>query len=135
MTDPLALAKEALRPFVEAANMAAKTGVRPVDLIGAHEFKIACEALAALDAGGGEDSAREIVKRLRTYRPTDEWGEGVHHTICDEAADIIERFLPPQERCGDNGKLCEACSLPAHELTQVPGCGGPLPPPLQGERG
>jgi hypothetical protein len=31
-------------------------------------------------------------------------------------------------RCGDNGRLCAACSLPAHELIQEPGCGGPLPP-------
>lgn len=30
------------------------------------------------------------------------------------------------ERCGDNGNLCPACSLPAHELTQEPGCSGPL---------
>lgn len=28
--------------------------------------------------------------------------------------------------CGENGKLCSACDLPAHELTQVPGCGAPL---------
>lgn len=28
-------------------------------------------------------------------------------------------------RCGD-GRFCRACSLPAHELTQQPGCGGPL---------
>jgi len=28
-------------------------------------------------------------------------------------------------RCGDLG-LCGACSTPAHELAQTPGCGGPL---------
>lgn len=34
--------------------------------------------------------ASEIVNRLRTYRPTNEWGDGVHHVICDESADAIE---------------------------------------------
>ncbi|MUO77668.1 hypothetical protein GOZ78_01975 [Agrobacterium vitis] len=34
----------------------------------------------------------DIVERLRTYRPTDEWGDGVHHTICDEAANEITRL-------------------------------------------
>ena len=28
--------------------------------------------------------------------------------------------------CGENGQLCSACDLPAHELTQTPGCGAPL---------
>ena len=32
-------------------------------------------------------------------------------------------------RCGDYGVLCYACSLPAHELTQFPGCDAPLPLP------
>lgn len=32
----------------------------------------------------------DIVERLREYRPTDEWGVGVRHTMCDEAADYIE---------------------------------------------
>jgi hypothetical protein len=32
-------------------------------------------------------------------------------------------------RCGDEGfPLCNACSVPAHEMTQTPGCGGPLTP-------
>lgn len=34
----------------------------------------------------------------------------------------------PAAKCGDEGQsLCPACSLPAHELTQVPGCGAPMP--------
>jgi hypothetical protein len=43
-----------------------------------------------------------------------------------EAEDEPGYFDAP--RCGDEGApLCAACSVPAHELTQVPGCGGPLP--------
>ncbi|MVA91570.1 hypothetical protein GOZ80_05985 [Agrobacterium vitis] len=34
----------------------------------------------------------DIIQRLRTYRPTDEWGDSVHHTICDEAANEIIRL-------------------------------------------
>lgn len=34
--------------------------------------------------------ADELVKRLRSYRPTNEWGDGVHHVICTEAAARIE---------------------------------------------
>ena len=34
----------------------------------------------------------EFADRLRKYRPTNEWGDGVHHTMCDEAADEIERL-------------------------------------------
>lgn len=34
----------------------------------------------------------DIVPRLRAYRPFNEWGDGVRHTICDEAADEIERL-------------------------------------------
>lgn len=33
--------------------------------------------------------------------------------------------------CGENGELCPACSLPAQELTQVPGCGGPVTAPSE----
>lgn len=63
MTDPLALAKEALRPF---ASEFAETFVdehgwtgpmkqeRIVDWFGPSDFRRAREALAALDAGGGE---------------------------------------------------------------------------------
>ena len=42
------------------------------------------------------------------------------------AAQAIEASRGP--RCGDPGAdLCAACSVPIHDLTQVPGCGGPLP--------
>lgn len=33
-----------------------------------------------------------LTSRLRAYRPTNEWGDGVHHVICDEAAAEIERL-------------------------------------------
>lgn len=33
-----------------------------------------------------------LAKRLRKYRPTDEWGCGERHAICDEAADEIDRL-------------------------------------------
>ncbi|SEH51697.1 hypothetical protein SAMN05216228_100245 [Rhizobium tibeticum] len=32
----------------------------------------------------------DLVDRLCPYRPTDEWGPAVHHTICDEAANEIQ---------------------------------------------
>lgn len=28
----------------------------------------------------------DMVERLRSYRPTNEWGDGIHHVICTEAA-------------------------------------------------
>lgn len=31
-----------------------------------------------------------LVGPLRAYRPLDDFGQGVHHTICDEAADALE---------------------------------------------
>lgn len=31
-----------------------------------------------------------LVERLRSYRPTNEWGDDVHHVICDEAAARIQ---------------------------------------------
>ncbi|WP_156383338.1 hypothetical protein, partial [Rhizobium sp. Root483D2] len=42
----------------------------------------------------------DITSRLRRYRPRDEFGDPVKHTICDEAADEIEhlRTPPPQDR-------------------------------------
>ncbi|MGF6157824.1 hypothetical protein M2267_003083 [Ensifer sp. KUDG1] len=33
----------------------------------------------------------DLVERLHRYRPIDEWGAGVHHTICDEAAARISQ--------------------------------------------
>lgn len=32
----------------------------------------------------------DLVGRLRAYRPPNEWGDGVNHVICDEAAARIE---------------------------------------------
>lgn len=34
----------------------------------------------------------DLLERLRGYRPQNEWGDGVEHTICNEAADEIERL-------------------------------------------
>ena len=33
---------------------------------------------------------RDLIERLRAYRPRDEWGDGCRHFICDEAADRLE---------------------------------------------
>ncbi|MGJ8477231.1 hypothetical protein [Sphingobium yanoikuyae] len=41
-----------------------------------------------------------------------------------------QEFDAGEGRCGDKGlTLCQACSLPAHELTQSPGCGAPMQKP------
>ncbi len=37
----------------------------------------------------------DIAARLRRYRPRDEFGDPVKHTICDEAAAEIERLRTP----------------------------------------
>ena len=34
----------------------------------------------------------DLVERLRGYRPATEWGDFVEHTICNEAADEIDRL-------------------------------------------
>lgn len=39
----------------------------------------------------------DLERRLREYRPTNEWGDGVHHVICDEAADEIARLRAENE--------------------------------------
>lgn len=54
-----------------------------------------------------------------------------HADPCTCAMSEIQRlgqeFDAGEGRCGDNGlALCQACSLPAHELTQSPGCGAPM---------
>ncbi len=42
--------------------------------------------------------ADDLVGRLRSYRPTNEWGDGVHHVICTEAAARIEAL---EAECAD----------------------------------
>jgi hypothetical protein len=41
--------------------------------------------------------ATDLERRLREYRPTNEWGDPVHHVICDEAADEIARLRAENE--------------------------------------
>jgi hypothetical protein len=55
----------------------------------------------------------ELVQRLRDYRPTNEWGDGVHHVICDEAADEIQRLRAGIKRLSDEEEITdgEAFSL------------------------
>lgn len=35
----------------------------------------------------------ELVRRLEAYRPTNEWGDPVHHDIADEAAACIREMV------------------------------------------
>jgi len=44
--------------------------------------------LASVSPAIPEDVAG-LVERLKTYRPCDEWGQPIHHTICDEAANAL----------------------------------------------
>lgn len=37
--------------------------------------------------------AMELVRRLEAYRPTNEWGDPVHHVIIDEAAACIREMV------------------------------------------
>ena len=41
---------------------------------------------------------RDLIERLRAYRPRDGWGDGCRHFICDEAADRLEARLDEVER-------------------------------------
>ena len=52
------------------------------------------ELLAAMPTPG----AAGIVERLRAYRPTSEWGDPIHHVICDEAAATIAAQAAENER-------------------------------------
>ncbi len=52
--------------------------------------------------------ALALADRLRTYRPTDEWGDGVHHAICTEAADTIAA-LATQPATSQEGEKCSFC--------------------------
>jgi hypothetical protein len=40
----------------------------------------------------------DIVERLIAYRPTNDWGGGVHHTICTEAAGEIKSLRARAEK-------------------------------------
>jgi hypothetical protein len=61
--------------------------------VGKRQIERVCDRLAALYTQSPESrEASQLVERLRQYRPADEWGQGVQHTICDEAADEIELF-------------------------------------------
>ena len=43
----------------------------------------------------------ELVGRLESYRPTNEWGDPVHHAIIDEAAACIREMVEKGERSLD----------------------------------
>lgn len=53
----------------------------------------------------------DIAQQLREYRPINEWGDPVHHTICDEAALEIERL---------RAACSEACDLLAERTHGSP---------------
>lgn len=61
------------------------------------------------------DYPSDILQRLRQYRPIDEWGQPVQHTICDEAALEIER-LRDKVLCGD----CPRVGYPTDETRCLP---------------
>lgn len=46
----------------------------------------------------------DIAERLINYRPENEWGDGVHHTICTEAAGEI-KSLRANLRCKETEAL------------------------------
>lgn len=56
-----------------------------------------------------------IVERLRAYRPRDEWGDPTHHSICDEAADEIER-LARELSTARRAALLEAAEIAGHPV-------------------
>lgn len=60
------------------------------------------EFAAAIPADVGE-----LVERLRGYRPANEWGDPVQHTICDEAASALARVA--KERDEARATLDEVC--------------------------
>ena len=37
-------------------------------------------------------TADELIEQLKRYRPLNEWGDGVRHVICDEAATLLEQY-------------------------------------------
>ncbi len=39
----------------------------------------------------------ELVGRLEAYRPTNEWGDPVHHVIADEAAACIREMVEERD--------------------------------------
>jgi hypothetical protein len=62
-----------------------------------------------------------LVERLNSYRPTNEWGDGVHHVICTEASAEITRLRGEVERLRadlarfDADLACEGCGAPLYE--------------------
>lgn len=44
----------------------------------------------------------ELVGRLEAYRPTNEWGDPVHHAIADEAAACIREMVDSLEDARTN---------------------------------
>jgi len=58
--------------------------------------------------------ALALADRLRTYRPTDEWGDGVHHAICTEAADTIAA-LATQPATSQEGEAVDRVAKAIYE--------------------
>ena len=52
--------------------------------------------------------AAGIVERLRAYRPTSEWGDPIHHVICDEAAATIAAQAAELQRLREGMTRAEA---------------------------
>src|SRR5690606_30833240 len=49
-----------------------------------------------------------LVERLQSYRSRNEWGDPVHHTICDEAATAL---LSLSARCGEMERALDGLLL------------------------
>jgi len=64
--------------------------------------------------------ALALADRLRTYRPTDEWGDGVHHAICTEAADTIAA-LATQPATSQEGECNCGCAGDPFICTEADG--------------
>lgn len=88
----------------------ARPSVESGDVFNGGEAKAREQAIAAWNrrapASVPEDVAG-VVERLRGYRPANEWGDPVQHTICDEAASALARVA--KERDEARATLDEVC--------------------------
>lgn len=84
--------------------------------------RLACEALGSPPPTRIEPPINDLVGRLRRYRPRDEFGDPVKHTICNEAADEIERLRTPAPQ--DHVVPPELCRL-TFAVQHNPNCPSP----------
>lgn len=105
--------RDALRAIIDTLDAEEMGEGPPASEHVAHWQKLHDDGTAALAAWNRRapasvpEDVAGVVERLRGYRPANEWGDPVQHTICDEAASALARVA--KERDEARATLDEVC--------------------------